>query len=133
MSEPEWKNADGIPTTLYRLVRSEPDWAQSRILAGLRDAAELATLRARVAELEGALDESMGREAGAMAKADQLARLVGRWAQWLRRCPTCGGYGQVPDRSGPEPEPVPCPTCEELREETCVLADRYKLLDGGGP
>ena len=32
--EKHYFDADGNPTTLYRLVRSEPDWAASRIKTG---------------------------------------------------------------------------------------------------
>ena len=92
---------------------------------GLSD--EMRTMLARIDELEREVDEAGGREAGAQATARQLAGIVVRWAAWLQgRCGTCGGSGCVPDGPGPDASPEPCPACEELREETCALADRHQ-------
>ena len=41
----EYKTQDGEPTTLYKLVRSEPDWAASRIREGEKAQQEIETLR----------------------------------------------------------------------------------------
>jgi hypothetical protein len=42
---------EGNPTTLYRLVRSEPDWAESRIRVGLEDAKKVVTQQAEIERL----------------------------------------------------------------------------------
>ena len=51
--EVQYHDIDGNPTTLYRLIRNEPEWAASRIQA---QADENEKLQARVQELEEALD-----------------------------------------------------------------------------
>ena len=47
----EYKTQDAEPTTLYKLVRSEPDWAASRIREGEKAQQEIESLRSTVDQL----------------------------------------------------------------------------------
>lgn len=51
----EYFDSDGKPTTLYRLVRQEPEWAQSRVQAGELAITERDTYRDLCGELLEAL------------------------------------------------------------------------------
>lgn len=82
MTEDAYRDADGNPVSLERLVRIEPDWAASRSRAD----------RARIAELEAQLAE----QAGLVRDAREMLLVVGqgRWdlhvdytevSDWLAR------------------------------------------------
>ena len=47
----DYKTQDAEPTTLYKLVRSEPDWAASSILEGEKAQQEIESLRSTVDQL----------------------------------------------------------------------------------
>jgi len=49
----EYKDPEGYPTTLYKLIRNCPEWAYSRIKAGEEAAARITQLEQRLAEAEG--------------------------------------------------------------------------------
>ena len=51
MSDKKYHDAEGNPTTLWRLVRDEPEWAASIIKTGERSIAERDTYRELCGEL----------------------------------------------------------------------------------
>ena len=65
----EYKDHEGYPTTLYKLIRNCPDWAYSRIKAGEEAAARITQLEATVRELTSELTDSVA--AGHKLEADK--------------------------------------------------------------
>jgi hypothetical protein len=55
MSDKKYHDAEGNPTTLWRLVRDEPEWAVSIIKTGERSIAERDTYRELCGEMIRAL------------------------------------------------------------------------------
>lgn len=51
MSDEDYKDMDGNPVTLEKLIRTEPEWAASRVREGRKAEAELAARDKRIAEL----------------------------------------------------------------------------------